>query len=452
MSFKIRFFIFIQSILKKFESVDAKLYSIIIFLIFLFLHYLTHSSFPFLSSTNNRSVDFQFDTLFEEYENPYLFQTEEDLKYIDDPGYGKQLPITKKIVSEHQIDYQIKYEPFTLEAPHFIDEESFDLFIKLEKPRYNQVIDKKTRKAYFNYTDIMYGNLTVVQNRKFRDVPICRPNTTIHNLENPILHKPRHFDKVVLVNTEWGAQFQHWIDRTACLLVQIRPFIKDQGWTIVGLRPRDPVLYQFWQFVKTDFNVTVEFVDNIHSYKADNLFIPCNLPWENPRKLPEVKNFLLRFILETENFEKFRNPNPKYVIYLPRKNTYNERNVVNDKQITAYLSARFGDDLKIFSHKEHTDLKELVEYFSNAKIVIGLHGGAFYNVLFSLSHPNVIEFFPKSSRKTDAIIYWISHTTGCRYWRVFIESKGKNLKVPLKRVEKVLNKALDEDYHFKDLQ
>ncbi|KAJ5072562.1 beta-12-xylosyltransferase [Anaeramoeba ignava] len=395
--------------------------------------------------------DFDFEKLFSEYQNPFAVQNEKDSKFINDPGHGIQPTITKEIISENQIKFEIFYQPFTLDTPHFLDEESFNKFIKYEKKRYHQVIDKNERKAHFNYTKIMYGSINLYSDMLFMRPANCRPPYKLRILAE-IFEKPRHFDKVALVNTEWSNEFQHWIDRCASVLLQIRPLIKDQGWSFVAKKPRDAIVYKFWEFIKKDFNVSIEFLENTLYYKADLLLTPCELPWENVRKLPEIKEFLLRFIFENDSYEQFRNPNPENIVYLPRVNTLNKRSVLNNEEVENYLRKRFGDKFQIFSHKEHQDLKELVKYFSNAKIVIGLHGGAFYNLLFSLSYPIVIEFLHTAHLKTDAIFYWIAHTTGCEYWRDYAIFEGDNFYIPIDRLEKVLNKALNEVYQTDSLQ
>ncbi|KAJ5072621.1 hypothetical protein M0811_01636 [Anaeramoeba ignava] len=437
---------FIQNILKIFESLDSKIISIVIILFTIFIIFLTQSSFPFSDQNEHNITDFHFYDNLIQYENPYLNQTEYDLRFFHSENYGKQPIITQKIKSENEINYQIQYYSFALDTPNFLDEKSFDLFIQLESERYNQTIDKKEKKIYYNYTQVMEGNISFSQNRKFRKIPECNPVVELSSFKNPFITKPRHFQKLVLGNTRWAEQFQHWIDRCAPVLLQIRPMIKDQGWTIVTTKPRDPIIYKFWEFVKKDFNVSVEFTRNMHSYKVDNLLFPCNLPWDNMRKFPEVKNFLLKSILGNESWESFQDHDPQNIVYMPRVNNYNKRDVLNDQQIRDYLQNRFGDKLKIFTHKNFTDFKDLVRFFSSAKVVIGLHGGAFYNILYSLSHPIIIEFHKKEYFKADASIFWICHTNGYEYWRDYADSYENGFLIPLNRVEQILNAALHENY------
>ncbi|KAJ5075211.1 beta-12-xylosyltransferase [Anaeramoeba ignava] len=389
--------------------------------------------------------DFEFDTLFSQYQNPYVTYDERDLKFFEEPNHGKQPKITKENISDTQIDYYIHYDPFVLDAPHFLDESSFNTFISIEKKRYNQVIDKEKGKVYFNYSDIMLGKISFLYDFSFSKAPLCKQSIRLSNYGKPT-ENIKHFDKLVVANTEWADEFQHWIDHVGCFLMQIRPFIKDKGWTIFVKKPRDEIIYKFYDFIKKDFNVEIideTYSDSIH---ADYFLFPCGIPSEHPRKLPELKQFLLKSILETDNFDEYRDPDPQKIVYISRVNNHNGRNLLNQEEVINYLEKRFKDRLVIFSHKDYPDLKDLVKFFSSAKLTIGLHGGAFYNIIFSLSNPMMIEFHQPRYVSTNGATFWLAHTTGCEYWKVFGNSQGNNMTIDLETLETVLNDALQENY------
>ncbi|KAJ5073607.1 hypothetical protein M0811_08444 [Anaeramoeba ignava] len=385
--------------------------------------------------------DFQFDYLYENYQNPFLSQDEKDLKFYEEPNKGKKATIKKITTTNNQIDYQINYPPFILDAPHFLDQRSFDKFMYLEKKRYNQVIDKKKRKLHFDFDEMSVGTLSFLRDFSFSWAPSCNPYAKLSDFQ-PANGNTLNFEKLLIINSDWIWQFQHWIDHFGCLIMDLRPLIKDKGWTIFVQYPSDEILLQLFDFIKKDLNVNIVYQSDSYSIHAEYALFPCTLPKENPRKFLDLKHFLLKSILETDHFQEYQDPNPEKIIYLPRVNNLNGRNIVNSEEVVDYLKNRYGENLVIFSHKEYPDLKDLVQLFSSAKVVVGLHGGAFYNIIFSLSHPVVIEFHQPKFGVADASIYWISHTTGSEYWRLFSKQKDLDSVIDLIALEQVLNLAL----------
>ncbi|KAJ5071836.1 hypothetical protein M0811_09996 [Anaeramoeba ignava] len=366
------------------------------------------------------------------YENPYFYHTEEDTKFIRYDNYDEHLRVSKHIISEKEILYHIKFGSFYLQAPHTLDEESHRHFCgENDKPPMAQ---GDCEKHEMSMTEPYYttGNMTFVKDFSFDRIPECLETT-----------------RMTIITPAQSNYFQHWIDHGLCPIIQARPYIKDKGYTLLVLRPVDQIVYSFWDIVKKEFNVEIEYYQPGTKYDADEFLMACGATIWNPRLIYESKNFLVKSILETYSDLEIRNPNPEYIIYLPRINSRNGRNVLNSNEVEDYLKKRYGDKFKYFSHRDYSDLKKLVNFFNNAKAVIGAHGGSFYNIIFSLSHPKIIEFQTSAKLGSRPIFWWFSHSSGCEYWRVYANSKGSDMRIPLDKLEDVLNRALNENFHSK---
>ncbi|KAJ5077657.1 hypothetical protein M0811_05756 [Anaeramoeba ignava] len=346
------------------------------------------------SSTSNNSFYFDFDFDLINYEDPYSFYDNESIRFIDYPNYNKSLKYQKQFISQNQIKYQFFYGSFALNLPHFLNNKAFKRFVNdFHQTRYEQIFDKEKEQMVFNSSINSLGNITYFKNYSFQSFPNCTPyGLKIKDFEIPNSNNIKYMEKVVLAIAEHSTAFQHWIDRVLGSLIRIRPFIKDKGWTLLVDSNMQEIPYKLLNLVKEDFNVKLEVYDPSITYKIDKLLIICNIPFVHPRKFQEIKTFLVKNILKIKSNEEIPNYQQENIIYLPRVNNYNGRNVINNEEVENYLRKRFGNKFKIFSHKEHENLKELVEYFSKAKVIIGSHGGAFYNLLFASSHPIIIEF------------------------------------------------------------
>ncbi|KAJ5075547.1 hypothetical protein M0811_07117 [Anaeramoeba ignava] len=374
-------------------------------------------------SSKSKAIEqylFYFDFLIDllNYTDPYSSHSNEDIRFIVYPNYNQTPTITTKIISENQIRYEVLYEIF----------------------------DEKNQKILFNSSEITIGNINYFRNLTFDKFPICSTdNFDINDSKLPNSNNTKTMSNVIIIKKENYEDNEYWIYHFLGTLLQIRPFIKDKGWTLLIDSNTHEIPYQLLNLIKEDFNVKLEVYDPSITYKIDKLMIICNSPFIHPRKFQEIRAFLVKNILKINSNEEIPIYKQENIIYLPRVNNHNERNVINNEEIENYLRKRFGNKLKIFSHKEHQDLKELVEYFSKAKIIIGAHGGAFYNLLFSLSHPIVIEFQGKPFFGELSIFYWISHTTGNEYWIDYTEESGNDLIINLDHLEEILNNVLKEN-------
>ena len=84
-------------------------------------------------------------------------------------------------------------------------------------------------------------------------------------------------------------------------------------------------------------------------------------------------------------------PNPEAKptkLYLSRNNI-SRRGVLNEEEVRCFLTKQ---GFTVFEGNE--ELKKVIELFSNAQVIVGSHGSAFKNSLFSLGDPLIVEFCP----------------------------------------------------------
>ncbi|KAJ5074877.1 hypothetical protein M0811_07920 [Anaeramoeba ignava] len=75
----------------------------------------------------------------------------------------------------------------------------------------------------------------------------------------------------------------------------------------------------------------LSFIKNVR-YDVDEFLMACSATIWNPQLIYESKIFLLKNILETDSDHQIRDYIPENVIYLPRVNNSNKREVLNSKR------------------------------------------------------------------------------------------------------------------------
>jgi len=125
--------------------------------------------------------------------------------------------------------------------------------------------------------------------------------------------------------------------------------------------------------------------------------------------LSEIKN-----ILEIKSCEPFRK------IYISRGDV-RARNLKNELEITDYLET-LGFEIITLSNES---IRDQARIFHEAKIIIGVHGAGFTNLVYSQPGTNFIEFFPP---RYVNVCYWsLSNLMGINYY--YLIGEGDCLKL-----------------------
>ncbi len=205
-----------------------------------------------------------------------------------------------------------------------------------------------------------------------------------------------------------GAQswsFQHLVDGILPKLVQLWDTLqedKDIMMLVDYNIPRYPIVPKIWEHIVPK--------ERLVPFKSGTVFhgasfhSSCNTPplhpylWQRMRDLfqTEHKPFHQRSNIvyfgrgHGNNFNSGRNVNNEEELLEGIEDFINQYNNNNDKKKNNATSLK----LIRFDHGLHPNITDLIHFFRDAKVIIGPHGGSFYNMLFMSSGSLVIEFMP----------------------------------------------------------
>eukprot|EP01087_Luapelamoeba_hula_P011873 TRINITY_DN3290_c0_g1_i1.p1 TRINITY_DN3290_c0_g1~~TRINITY_DN3290_c0_g1_i1.p1 ORF type:complete len:578 (+),score=73.86 TRINITY_DN3290_c0_g1_i1:179-1735(+) len=198
--------------------------------------------------------------------------------------------------------------------------------------------------------------------------------------------------KLAYYVTEEGASFQHFLDTNLPKIGHawdlIDPSVHKDIKIIADTSPAWPLVPEFFEALGFTRD---RFVG--HSSSAERLVWPCTAPLRHPWHWQKIRRIL--GIPQA-------NPKANKIIYFTRSVGSNRnygRNIQNEKAlldaITSWLKIHNRpEQLVVYDHRTVSKLQEHRDLFKDAKMVIGPHGGAFYNLLFCPEHTISVEFFP----------------------------------------------------------
>jgi len=121
--------------------------------------------------------------------------------------------------------------------------------------------------------------------------------------------------------------------------------------------------------------------------------------------------------------------------------------MINVDEVVTYLNKRYVTN-SIIIVKGFKSLSSSLDIFGNARIIIGIHGGAFYNLMLAPSSANIVEILPVTKEgdiTPDSLAYniiWKMATMlGQTYWRMSEHSDNKfgNLFVNVTKLGHILD-------------
>lgn len=111
-------------------------------------------------------------------------------------------------------------------------------------------------------------------------------------------------------------------------------------------------------------------------------------------------------------------------IYISRNDTLSNlkdyRKISNEVEVLAFLKKK---GFKILNNSNFSFLKQ-IEIFYNARIIVGLHGAGFSNLIFCKKNTKVIEIKPKNAQK---MYKNISNKVGLKYKSIEIQPEEKSI-------------------------
>ena len=258
---------------------------------------------------------------------------------------------------------------------------------------------------------------------------------------------------VIYLTVPEGLSFQHFIDGVVPKLVQLRDALNDKDSILI----MDTTFYdsmpiklleriginetQIQSIFDTNWN------DNL--IRAKKLILACQVPPLHP-KLWQQAQELFRVSWLEPGWTQTR----RIVLYLSR-GTNNNRNaarrVLNEEELLQSIKPVVEEknyELVVFNSNDFNTLDTLFDFLANVDVVIGPHGGAFYNILFMRRNITVIEFvqdkrmFHSMRYAVHMIIYLQASLLGDNYYSVVSKSSQKDMIVNIPDVHSILNHCL----------
>ena len=236
-----------------------------------------------------------------------------------------------------------------------------------------------------------------------------------------------------------GGTFQHFIDGVLPKLMQVYELVTTADIVLLLHPPKDRIVAQMLSKLGFDSNSTLLYYGGY--VKSTHQINTCRTPPAHPSLWRKARSLL--GVSETHD-------NPSLVILLTRRlSRKTGRRIKNIEALTREMSLKYGSRLAVFSGSD--SLSDTVQLFSQARVVVGVHGGAFYNVLFAPSNTTVVEIMPtQADGKTvprylsHAIIWRLATAIGQRYWRLAekpVTSEG-DVVVDVQRVVALVDHVL----------
>ena len=335
---------------------------------------------------------------------------------------------------------------------------------KIRKPYRTELLIKKINKIFYKvfqlenarlYTDTIH-NFGIIKDKYLIDGPSYQyiNNNLSHIRKNKILENgtPRKMiylkGSVLSLLSGGGANknYFHW-------LFDVLPklYLFEQ---VHSLKKIDYFLFpnldlsfqkQTLRLLNINRKKCLSSIDHRHIF-SDKIFVtshPYVLNFNSKYGSRNIPDWISSWL--KKRFLKFSSNKFKYdKIYIDRKikNTFNERYLINNREIRNYLTKK---DFKIL-YLEDYSFKDQISIFKNAKIIIGLHGAGFANIVFCKKGTKIIEILNKS---TGPQIKNLAEQNNLKYTRVIgisdknSHEQGGSMKISLNYLKKKLN-----NYHL----
>ena len=202
----------------------------------------------------------------------------------------------------------------------------------------------------------------------------------------------------------WGNAFPHVMKDILPRLVLAEEFLLQNSDVVLLLIETESIrrvlhLFKFplsrVMFVPTSSDGLVPLYTNQANsiYYADHIYVPLCFPGPHTTGHFEHLYELVRQRILRE-LEQVSNDESNLILWISRAGASNKaRSITNEQEVIKKLQESFGDNLKYFAGTA-VAFKDELTLFHKAKLVIGPHGGAFYNILACSPGTVVLELTP----------------------------------------------------------
>lgn len=305
------------------------------------------------------------------------------------------------------------------------------LTVKLEGSKKYKIHLMKKSRVYFNkITDVAY-----IKNNNL----ICQPSIQQRNFINKDC-----FENTVL--REGTPSFMKKVNGTTCSFIYSES-AKDNYWHwMFDILPKIAILQKMVDFKKIDYflfpgiskkfqNETLNIFkipqkkrlsSTVYNHVYSKNLIACDHPFisknlvKDQKKFPKWIGTWYKKIIPLNKIKRERHLKKIYIDRSDSKNPY--RSILNENELKKFLKSKSYKIVKL----SNLSFLDQVKLFYNAKIIVGLHGAGFANIVFCRPKTKVIEL--GTTKRSQNIIYYLANKNKLNYKCILFKSDKNNLK------------------------
>ena len=350
---------------------------------------------------------------------PLLFYSEPRSKQIN----------VKLMQKLRKVHWTIEYEPFTIPPPFFIDDTDEKQFNTVEM---NQEYLRPQNRTHLR------GIVETVPNGIASYSVDCGWASQLNEFRQMVEWRSPQADVVVPLLVPDGYTFQHFIDGVLPKIIQAYDIIMLPGVKVAIDIPRDQIVYEMLAKLNITCDKIIFTTYIVSEVQINTCIAPPIHPgiWQDFRRKLGAKEHLHVRMRKAK------------VVLVTRAGSYNAgRNLLNFDEVVSYLHTRYGDTFHIFDGPY--SLAKSIELFSNTRLIIGVHGGAFYNLNFAPMDTHIVEIMPVMEDGSPVpfiahtIVWIMSQMLGQTFWRIHepsLEGEWGDVVMQLPKLEKTLDK------------
>ena len=334
--------------------------------------------------------------------------------------------LMQKLRTVHRV---VEYESFTISPPFFIDDSDEEDFNAVEINQ--EYVGPQNRSK-------LWGMIEAIPNGVASYSIDCGWGLKMSEYRQMVEWRSPQTDVVVPLFVPEGYTFQHFLDGVLPKIIQAYDFIMLPGVKIAMDIPRDQIVYEMLMKLNITCNKIIFTTYVVSEVQINTCIAPPIHPtlWQKLRKQLGAPEYLSVRMRDAK------------VLLLTRAGSYNAgRYMINYDSVVSYLHTRYGDAFHIFEGPYN--LAKSIELFSNTRLMIGVHGGALYNLNFAPIDTHIVEILPVLDDGfpvpyiAHSIAWVMSQMLGQTFWRIHepsVEGEWGDVVVRLSKLEKVLDK------------
>ena len=325
--------------------------------------------------------------------------------------------------------YNISYPTFYYTEPYFAWSDDVTIFRNMGDN--NKTVGEVEREK-------LRGVVAVINNSSYNPRDDCgwMSDLKVFKKVYPVLGRVKHLEYMCPLVVPGAGSFQHFVDGVLPKIMQAYDVIVREKVHIILNRPNHAIITEMLTALGLNSDRVV--YAEAESYYAERQINTCITPPLHPGLYARARGIL-------GVPEKQRSLNST-VVLMTRSVTTHGRRIRNQNEVTAFLSQRYHDRLKVITGS--MSLTEVKMVMEEAGLIIGVHGGALYNMLFAPGGCSVVEILPVGRKGhtnpyylADKILWQLAQNMGHRFWRTHVMTSYPlgDLVLPVSRLSKVLD-------------